>query len=85
MPNGIRRQVTQVHTSFASVNTILTLYPLDITDNNSTALDPNVKVAYAEHQWDKLSCDTGLKKFEEIVSYLLRNATVLMSIHSVLV
>ena len=85
LPNGIRRQVTQVHTSFALVNTILTLYPLDITDNNGTALDPNVKVAYAEHQWDKLSCDTGLKKFKEIVSYLLRNATVLMSIHSLLV
>jgi hypothetical protein len=65
-------------------------YNLNLTDNNSTALNPNVKVAYAEYQWDKPSFDTGLKKFEEIVSNLLRNATVLIStvlisIHSVLV
>ena len=30
------------------------LYPSDITNNNGTALDPNAKVAYAEHQWDNL-------------------------------
>ncbi|KIK36504.1 hypothetical protein CY34DRAFT_94238, partial [Suillus luteus UH-Slu-Lm8-n1] len=31
-------------------------------------LDPNVKLAYAEHQWDKESFDIGLKSFEQIVS-----------------
>jgi hypothetical protein len=78
LPNGIGRRMTQVHTSFALVNTILTLYPSDTTDNDGAALDPNVKVAYAEHQWDKPSFDAGLKKFEEIVSNLWCNAPVLI-------
>ena len=77
--------MTQVHTSFASVNTILTLYPSDNTNNNGAALDPNVQVVYAEHMWDKPSFDAGLKKFEEIVSNLWCNAPVLIPIHSVLV
>ncbi|KAG2035645.1 hypothetical protein BDR03DRAFT_1012331 [Suillus americanus] len=31
-----------------------------------SALDPNVKLAYAEHQWDKESFNIGLKSFEQI-------------------
>ncbi|KAG2746077.1 hypothetical protein P692DRAFT_20741060, partial [Suillus brevipes Sb2] len=43
----------------------------DKTKDTSTyficlALDPNVKLAYAEHQWDKESFDIGLKSFEQI-------------------
>jgi len=56
------------------------LYASDITDNNGAALDPNIKVAYTEHQWDKPSFDAGLKKFEEIVSNRWCSAPVLISI-----
>lgn len=31
------------------------------------ALDPNVKVAYSEHQWDTESFKIGLKDLEQVV------------------
>jgi hypothetical protein len=42
-----------------------------ITDNvalNFKALDPNVKIAYAEHEWDSESFEIGLEKLRQVVS-----------------
>jgi len=33
---------------------------------NFKALDPNVKIAYAEHEWDKKSFDVGLEKLAQV-------------------
>lgn len=37
----------------------------------SVALDPNVKVAYAQQKWDKNSFGIGLKSLEQVVSMLI--------------
>jgi hypothetical protein len=37
----------------------------------SVALDPNVKVAYAQQRWDKNSFDIGLESLKQVVSTLI--------------
>ena len=37
---------------------------------NPLALDPNVKVAYAQHHWGDDSFNAGLKMLEDVVSFI---------------
>jgi len=37
---------------------------------NPPALDPNVKVAYAQHHWGDDSFNVGLKMLKEVVSFI---------------